>query len=284
MKKEKKKKVKGIKKEKPIVKFYDGKSGDKYPITFELKDGTLMVNATQMGKAFGENNKPIKFLRNKQTVLFINELKRSPNLDFGGGKEPYITVKGGDRKTKQGTWMHERLALKYAGWISARFENWVYENIGELLKTGKVELDRPNMMSMQEHLDPQIQRNNSLTVAKEIYRESKGDVACIPQYYYDLTMKLTGVGPKGWVKIGKDSGLSKEFTSKGGREVMRQLSPKFTVAMSLADSILSSQKHLTIKNDLQYVIDEVKKGIPMFEGLLKLSIKLPELKGTKALF
>jgi hypothetical protein len=281
------KKVKGIKKikkDKPIVKFYDGKSGDKYPITFELKDGTLMVNATQMGKAFGETKRPVFFLRAKGTMAFINEMKRSADYNFGNHDLPYVIVKGGSRLIKQGTWMHEKLALKYAAWIAPRFENWVYENILELLKTGKVELDRPSVMEMDEHFNPQNQRNNSLEVAKEIYRQSKGDVASIPKYYYDLTMKLTGCSPKEWVKMGKQNGLKKEYTSKGGREVMRQLSPKFTVAMSFADNILSSEKHLTIKNDLQYVVDAVKKGIPMFDELLKLGVKPPELKGTKALF
>lgn len=278
------KKAKGIKKKNAIVKVFKKKSGDKYPITFELKDGTLMVNATQMGKAFGENNKPIFFLRSKGTRAFINEMKRSADYNFGGLDLPYITIKGGSDLAKQGTWMHEKLALKYAAWIAPSFENWVYENMLTLLKTGKVELDRPDVMGIEEHLDPQTQRKNSLIVAKEIYRQTKGDVGSIPQYYYDLTMKLTGVAPKGWVKMGKETGLSPDVTRKGGREVMRVLSPHFTIAMSLADNILSSQKHLTIKNDLQYVVDEVKKGIPMFEGLLKLSIELPELKGTKALF
>jgi hypothetical protein len=266
-----------------IKKIFERKSGDKFPITFELKDGTLMVNATQMGKAFGENNKPVFFLRAKGTRAFINEMKRSADSHFSSNGLPYITVKGGG-KIKQGTWMHERLALKYASWIAPSFENWVYENITELLKTGKVELDRPSVMGIEEHFNPEIQRQNSLTVAKEIYRQSKGDVASIPQYYYDLTMKLTGDTPKGWVKMGKQMGLPTSVTKKGGREVMRTISPQFTVALSLADNILSSQKHLSIKNDLQYVIDEVKKGIPMFEGLLKLGVKPPELKGIKALF
>ena len=180
--------------------------------------------------------------------------------------------------------MHERLALKYAAWIAPSFENWVYKSILELLKTGKVELDRPNPMSMEEHLDEQTQRKNSLLAAKEVYRQTDGDVASIPQYYYDLTMKLTGEAPRGWVKIGKDMGLPPSVTRKGGREVMRTVSPKYTCALSLADNILTSQKHLNIKNDLQYVVDEVKKGIPMFEGLLKLGVKLPELKVIKAKF
>ena len=273
--------------DKSIKKVFERDSGEKFPITFQMKDGTLMVNATQMGKAYGELKKPVYFLRSKGTRAFINVLKKE--LDNGENshrsyiKVPYITVTEG-RPSVRGTWMHERLALKYAAWIAPSFENWVYKNITELLKTGKVELDRPNPMSMEEHLDEQTQRTNSLLAAKEVYRQTDGDVASIPQYYYDLTMKLTGEAPRGWVKIGKDMGLPPSVTRKGGREVMRTVSPKYTCALSLADNILTSQKHLSIKNDLQYVVDEVKKGIPMFEGLLKLGVKLPELKVIKAKF
>lgn len=40
----------------------------------------------------------------------------------------------------QGTWMHEKLALKFASWLSPAFELWVYDKIQELLTTGKTEL------------------------------------------------------------------------------------------------------------------------------------------------
>ncbi|MEM1121660.1 MAG: KilA-N domain-containing protein, partial [Bacteroidota bacterium] len=40
----------------------------------------------------------------------------------------------------QGTWMDEKLALKFAAWLSPNFELWVYDRIQELLTTGKTEL------------------------------------------------------------------------------------------------------------------------------------------------
>lgn len=44
-------------------------------------------------------------------------------------------VHGGDNA---GTWMHEKLALKFAAWLSPRFEVWVFDRIQELLLQGHV--------------------------------------------------------------------------------------------------------------------------------------------------
>jgi len=39
-----------------------------------------------------------------------------------------------------GTWMNQKLALKFAGWLSPEFELWVYDRIEELLTTGRTQL------------------------------------------------------------------------------------------------------------------------------------------------
>jgi len=39
-------------------------------------------------------------------------------------------VRGGDASEGlQGTWIHERLALKFAAWLSPKFELWIYDTI-----------------------------------------------------------------------------------------------------------------------------------------------------------
>ena len=35
--------------------------------------------------------------------------------------------------TNGGTWMHRKLALKFAAWLSPEFENWVYDIIDDLM-------------------------------------------------------------------------------------------------------------------------------------------------------
>jgi hypothetical protein len=47
-------------------------------------------------------------------------------------------VKGGN--LPQGTWVHEKIALKFAAWLSPFFELWIYDRIHELLTTGRTEI------------------------------------------------------------------------------------------------------------------------------------------------
>jgi len=44
-----------------------------------------------------------------------------------------------------GTWAHQKLALKFAAWLSPHFELWVYDKIEELLKTGYTKLESLTM-------------------------------------------------------------------------------------------------------------------------------------------
>jgi hypothetical protein len=264
-----------------IKKVFERGNGEKYPVTFELKDGTLMVNATQMGKAFGELKKPVYFLRSKGTRAFINELKKEfdgygENSHRSYVKVPYITVTDG-RPSLRGTWMHEKLALKYAAWIAPSFEKWVYDNITELIKTGSVELDQGMMQQMQMHLDPQTQRNNTKEVTRKIYLETDGDVKQIPLYHHKSLVNITGLRKKDWVDIGKSKGLPKTTINKGAKEIIRVLEPKFTCVMSLADNMLASTKTLKVE-DQSMIADIAKDGLKMFDRMLKMGVRPQEIR------
>ena len=117
-----------------LKKFeYDG-----IPISFEFSDGNKMINATEMAKPFG---KPVaNFLRLKETKDYIDLLEERYS-DVNIAREVLRVIKGGDAtEVLQGTWMDEKLALKFAAWLSPRFELWVYDRIQELLTTGKTEV------------------------------------------------------------------------------------------------------------------------------------------------
>lgn len=98
------------------------------PITFNL-DGEMMINASQMAKPFGK--KTTHFVENSQTQEFIRVLESKVGIPT------LVTNHGGNNP---GTWMHQKLALKFAGWLSPEFELWVYDRVEELLTTGKTEL------------------------------------------------------------------------------------------------------------------------------------------------
>jgi len=105
----------------------------KYPfenelIEFELTNGNVMVNATQMAKLYGKQVN--EFTSNETTKSFINECLKNGNSRF-------ISVENEEdliiSKQKSGTFMHRILALKFAAWLNPTFELWVYATIDEIL-------------------------------------------------------------------------------------------------------------------------------------------------------
>lgn len=157
-------------------------------ITFEFSDGQKMINATEMAKPFG---KPVgNFLRLQSTKDYIVALKvRYSHLNNEKSKEVIRVVQAGDAKL-QGTWMNEKLALKFAAWLSVDFELWVYDRIEELLKTGKTELQtRPaqNIVRSLRMIADQLEQHD-LDI-----QNLKQDVSSIKDYIGDLEAKITSI-------------------------------------------------------------------------------------------
>lgn len=101
-------------------------------VTFSNGDN-VMVNATQMAKAFGK--KPHEWLRLPSTIEFLNELtevRKSLNVEY----QAVITKKGGYSLKEQGTWLTEDAALEFARWLSPSFAIWCNDRIKELIKNG----------------------------------------------------------------------------------------------------------------------------------------------------
>lgn len=97
-------------------------------ITFQIGNGDVMVNATEMAKNFGK--RPADFLQNQQTQNYIQEYtvtRKTVTADL------VKVIQGGNN---QGTWMHEDLALEFSRWLSPSFSIWCNDRIKELLKHG----------------------------------------------------------------------------------------------------------------------------------------------------
>jgi len=98
-------------------------------ISFQPDAGkNLMVNATEMAKAFGKEIK--HFNENASTEFFINACLNGRNSDYLGVKNREDLIIS---NPKTGTWMHRILALKFAAWINSEFEVWVYSTIEDLI-------------------------------------------------------------------------------------------------------------------------------------------------------
>ncbi|WP_029328144.1 phage antirepressor KilAC domain-containing protein [Bacteroides sp. 14(A)] len=93
------------------------------------KEGNVMVNATEMAKAFGKlvGN----WLRLKTTTEFVDALSTDIQIPISALIQ---VVKGGNGE--QGTWMHEDVALEFARWLSPTFAIWCNKRIKELLQYG----------------------------------------------------------------------------------------------------------------------------------------------------
>lgn len=168
-----------------ITKFnYEGQF-----ISFEFSDGIKMINATEMAKPFKKrvNN----FLQNKQTKDYIELLKsRYWNSSNGEKREVLRVIKGGQPEL-QGTWMDEKLALKFASWLSAPFELWVYDRIDELLKTGRTEL--PNYRPATEIIKSIRLIADQLEYHDKEISEMREDIDIIKEHVSDLEAKIISI-------------------------------------------------------------------------------------------
>lgn len=99
------------------------------PISFDKIEKGYMINATQMAKPFGKLVGD--WLRLKATIEFTNALSTDMQIPISALIQ---VVKGGNRR--QGTWMHEDVALEFARWLSPKFAIWCNNRIKELLLTG----------------------------------------------------------------------------------------------------------------------------------------------------
>ncbi|MGH1337266.1 MAG: KilA-N domain-containing protein [Aureispira sp.] len=161
-------------------------------ITFEFADGNKMINATEMVKSF-KDKRVNNFLRSKQTKEYIEALeKRYADSRIAYKREVLRVVKGGDAsKGGQGTWMDEKLALKFAAWLSIDFELWIYDRIFELLTTGKTELQavKPSnslVKSIRLIADQLEAHDKDIT-------DMKTDIGEIKDYVSDLEAKITSI-------------------------------------------------------------------------------------------
>src|SRR5690606_22859213 len=135
-------------------------------VEFSVEGEDVMVNATEMGKVFGK--RPYDFLKLTTTKQYIEELKSSlnefrreessllnavnedPTHENASKKaessllKPIQVVKTEKGKGEDGgvTWMHSRLALKFATWLDVKFELWVFHMINTVTFGNLVEVNR----------------------------------------------------------------------------------------------------------------------------------------------
>ena len=130
-------------------------------VTIPMKEDGY-INATMLCKAHGKKLLG-HYNENKQTKAYLEELSINIGIPI---LELFVTTVGGNHS---GTWVHRKVAIHLAQWLSPNFAVQVSNWVDELLITGNVELG--NEKSSKE-LDNKFQeRIIELTEEKEILKQ-----------------------------------------------------------------------------------------------------------------
>jgi hypothetical protein len=136
-------------------------------ITF-LTGENIIMNATEMAKKF--LCQPIDWLKTDNAQRLIVAYSVRKNISTG---DLVIVRQGGD-PNKQGTWMHQDIALIFAQWLSPEFYIWCNDRIKELFKYGFTTLKeetREKLFKLSE-LTSNIQEQYPYKVGKyKIYED-----------------------------------------------------------------------------------------------------------------
>lgn len=98
------------------------------PVAFS-DDGWL--HATKIAERFGK--KPAHWLELDSTKEYIRKLSaRMAESNVGKSDISLVVTRRGNSKAS-GTWLHPKLAVKFARWLSVDFEIWCDEQISDLL-------------------------------------------------------------------------------------------------------------------------------------------------------
>jgi len=154
-------------KEEKLVKASDGlfncalKLANGSSITIPMREDGY-INATMLCKAHGKKLLG-HYNENKQTKKYLEELSINIGIPI---LELFVTTVGGNHN---GTWVHRKVAIHLAQWLSPNFAVQVSNWVDELLITGKVELGNEKS---SEELDNKFQeRILELTQEKEILKQ-----------------------------------------------------------------------------------------------------------------
>jgi len=162
-------------------------------ISFEFADGSKMINATEMAKPFGKLVGNFLKSQHAQDYILLLESRYSKRNIGENRQEVLRVVKGGDDRSAQGTWMDEKLALKFAAWLSPEFELWVYDRIQELLTTGKTEINNFTPSGLIKGLRMIVEQ---LEEQEKFNQEVRQDIDFIAERVEELEAKIVSVDDK----------------------------------------------------------------------------------------
>ena len=137
-------------------------------IPFMMTGNDVMINATEMIKLF-PGKRINNFLRTDQTtellVQLADELGVALKSVTGEYNPQLIKIVQGGIPGNQGTWMHRKIAIAFAMWLSPVFYSWCLGKIDEIINQGyafrdaeiqRLSKENTNLQGMIQSMQPQV--------------------------------------------------------------------------------------------------------------------------------
>ena len=185
-----------------ITKNYNG-----IAIDFNTEE-SIYINATQIAKHF--NKQVNDWVRLEQTQEYLKEFElmlkensRNGISRFGHqldisddfSLQKLIVIKKGGNPTEQGTWIHKKLIINFARWLSPKFAVWCDSVIEELLTNkSKVETKTELYLKCVNNAIEILKVNEAskILMLEKAYRSLRVDTSFLPNYAEeDITHSLT---------------------------------------------------------------------------------------------
>ena len=131
------------------------------------------VNATQMCKACGRNFND--YSKTDSTKAYWKALSTETNILVS---ELVITIKGGNNKQSQGTWVHPEIAIDLAQWVSVEFRIWANSTLRKLITGETSPQSRPEIEQSYDllskifgglNISPEVQKIHVLDCLRKQY-------------------------------------------------------------------------------------------------------------------
>ena len=90
------------------------------------------INATEAAARFGK--RPVDWLRLDETGTYIEAMASALGLESKVSQNHFGLVRTSRGGKSPGTWLHARLAVRFAQWLDVRFSVWCDLRIEELLR------------------------------------------------------------------------------------------------------------------------------------------------------
>lgn len=170
-------------------------------ITFQLGNGDVMVNLTEVAKAFPSKNLST-IVNSKEVKEYISKMVAIKNFIA----TDLLRVENGI-----GTWAHQKVALRVVQKLSPEFAIWVDERIEELLKNGVTTVSNDDeaimyaMNVLQKRLDVSKQRVEMLEGRVELQSAEIKKQAPKVEYHDEV---LTSTSTYNTKHIAKELGMS----------------------------------------------------------------------------